>query len=294
LGKVNPLNAQLSLTVMVRLPTVLFSLCLLTGTTLFARLVGVPRAAALGWGVLATAITAAGLSAFVPLPANALPSAPLHLIFAFSVFNMIMTTSIAALVYRARANAGPLYVPSLAWMFAGMGLIALGIAGYTPAQIFLPIDNWYVTYGLVAIFMALGGLAFMKSALEFNRIAYMNDIPDMTELSFFGTPRREAQSESHSAIDVVVYLAGFASNPTHLSPVMKDLRFLTSELNSPTQELTPSQQKLLAKIYNDVLEFLVKQEEIRKYSTTELKQKVNARFKSKVKDVVFWGAITSA
>lgn len=111
--------------------------------------------------------------------------------------------------------------------------------------------------------------------------------------SFFGTGKTQSSGNA-TAIDAVIFLTSLASRPQEIDPMLDKMRTVTA-MQKPGIVLSEKDQLILATIYTNLEQYLIKKEPVRAFTKEELIKKVRARVKPQGKiDAIFWERISNA
>ncbi|HEX7963986.1 MAG TPA: hypothetical protein VF466_05370 [Candidatus Saccharimonadales bacterium] len=99
----------------------------------------------------------------------------------------------------------------------------------------------------------------------------------MSNSSFFGAAPMDATDKRQSPIDIVIYLASMASDPRAIDPILDTVRNVTSRLR-PNETPAPADLQQLARAYNQLEAYLVKDEPLRSYDKAGLDGKILQKF----------------
>lgn len=226
---------------------------------------------AFGW-MLGLGLAALLLPATVPPPINGFDY--LRIVKVVEAVSVIVTL---ILIVKSLQVVSVLYKPALRrflWFY-----VALAVAGVAAviAYLYVPADSWYGSFGIGVVPYVLGGVLGTTAALQFVRLAH-------TEKLVVQTPVARGRQTS---IDIVTFLASFASRPALIDPILDPLRDLTS-VREQSQHLDDTEQRQLAAVYAELEDYLVENEPARRYKRDDLRQMIDIRFRASVDEPVFW------
>lgn len=263
----------------VSIPFVVCIVCLYVGARGFAKLFGVKNILMSPWAAVGLALFISILSVPLPsiVPAN-LPVATL----AISKFGAILPATFnlwtAILSYKARKQAGSLYIPATAWLATYFILdSACSMLGVVFRYVD-PASNSAFDSGYLYIGYAIAGIALLKAAIEFNKIAEGRDtllLPQ--QQTFFGRPKNAGPVSTVSLPDVLTYVAGLSSSMNTIDPLLDDMRVVTAnhEAGTPFDLI---EQKRLATTYLRLERYLAETEPVRSITREELQATIESRF----------------
>jgi hypothetical protein len=148
----------------------------------------------------------------------------------------------------------------------------------------LPAHHWYFNYNIGFSLYIFAGISILMAGVKFNAIAYAEE----DALADRSDTRATATS-----VDVVVFLAGLASDPQMISPILDDLRQITARLGAHERPDGKS-QAMLSSIFLRLEDRLIHGEELRAYSPEDLHQMIEVKFKASVNEPQFWQGIKHA
>src|SRR5688572_32277619 len=94
--------------------------------------------------------------------------------------------------------------------------------------------------------------------------------------SIFGN-KEEPPQESTSSLDIVVYMAGLASNPKAIDQHLDKVREI-SAMFTPESGLTTLHEQILTDVYILLEDYLTTKDPLRSFTKQEIRQKVEAKF----------------
>jgi hypothetical protein len=107
--------------------------------------------------------------------------------------------------------------------------------------------------------------------------------------SLFGSGKA---SVGTSPIDVITYLASLVSRQQEIDPILDVLRQVTARI-TPGESLSREDQALLAGVYDKLIQYLVGKEALRKFTKSELTERVKERFSPDEASGIFWQKVTA-
>jgi hypothetical protein len=175
----------------------------------------------------------------------------LSIVLFFSMMVALRIRSVIAARYRA----------PITYMAASFGMLTFAAFHHVVTAAVLPLDSWYLA-------SELPSLPSLFAAILFIRAGY-----DSASVS-----RRDVvQVGKASPVNVVTYVAGIASRPAEIDPILDKLRLITST-SSKSGQLAAGQEKLLADIYIEIENYLIKHEVLQKIDMKRLRSMVRNRF----------------
>lgn len=244
----------------------------------FARLFGVKSIFASARVATALAVACAALTVLLP---NAVPNIDMtRSTIEISKFAVALPAFFVfwanILVYRARQQAGPLYVSATGWLAGYLLLDSLGSVAGLVARLVQPGNNFAFNAGYMYILYAVSGVVLLKAALEFVKIsAGETSVLEVGE-AVLGKP--VVPSPTDTLVDIVVYTAALTANAHAVDPILDNLRSLTA-VHDHTQPFDAAEQQRLAQTYLGLETYLAEQEPVRKVARDDLRRSVARRFK---------------
>lgn len=88
--------------------------------------------------------------------------------------------------------------------------------------------------------------------------------------SLLGQGQQQVLGPDATFLDVVVYIAGLASRPTEVDPILDPVRELTARL-APDEPLTEAHEDTLCVVYLNLERYLTTKEPLRTFTRQELR-----------------------
>ena len=265
-------NDQSWSVVVTELPFTLMAIFFYIGVRIFAKLVWARTVLTKALPVLGGAAVLSLLVGFGPgLLGSQGVYDPLAAIRFFGLALFICSSVLANEVW---VKTSAFYRRAFTWFLAFFSLTVFNtLCG------FLQDASWMGWFGPASILLYLvAGLLLSITALQFNRVAY-------GEKDKSAQPGKSGTSRS---VDIIIFLAGFASNAEAVDPILDRLRELTAAKTSPDWQPTEADQTQLASIYLSLEDYLVNKEPLRKFEQQALRQMIELQFKDAVNEPIFW------
>lgn len=232
------------------------------GLVRFAKIL-VIHSPALSWLVmLVTVVTLSGLSTALPHAASQVPEQAFDVSQALYITSVVIigfSTYVVLLIKRATSAA---YGSPLRWFIVGLLSSIIALLLLIAANLVGPSYPGLAVLAIVP-FVAAGAF-LMRAGYVFNTIGSYGD----SVSKFHGEV---------SLVDIVVYVAAFASSPHEVDPLLDDMRAITSALK-PNEKPSAADQARLAAVYRSVEQYLVTREPLRKLDTATVRRKVALEF----------------
>lgn len=246
------------------LPFFLAVIFLIIGAQRFARLLDIKHLFTNLWLVFTSALVIAAAIAFIP-PLNVEPSLTFALTLALMGWVTSISFMVAILVLKIKQTVSLRYSEAMHWFFWAFAAECFAAFHYLAMLIVLPEEHWYEPLGLVPVCIA--ALILVYAGYVFDQIGSAD------------RSTQDASATGHSPVDVVVYLARLASNPSEIDILLDDLRIVTSHMNQTDHAILSDEDQLkLASVFNKIKEYLVTKEKMRIYTAEELDEMLNARY----------------
>lgn len=260
--------------VLPEVPFLFMAVFFYVGIRIFARLIGLN-------GILTKAPGVIGLLVVISFPLGLITASSGHSSFDLTTlmqtFNRTLFIVTAILAYQVWQATSPMYKRALAWLSIYLVMTAiLVVVRITDVQPWAkPFIPWYDPIYVVA------GISLFIAALRFNQIAYAEKIK-VSEGREMPTGKGTITS-----VDIVISVAGLASNLQALDKILDPMRQITA-LHESEKQLSEAQQSTLAKVYLQVEDYLTTQEPLRKFEQRDLRQMIELQFKDAVDEPAFW------
>ena len=200
-------------------------------------------------------------------------------IVAIGVFDWLLFGASAILATKIYFFTSPFYKKAFGWLATFFMLTVFNAAaGFLYAIGWI---NWYVEVSTVTYLLA--GLILSITALQFNRVAY-------AEKSKGNLPDDDtSHASTRNSVDLIVFVAGLASNPEAIATILDPLRIITASLSK--KQPNEKEQAALADIYLKLENYLITKEPLRSFNQKDLRQMIELQFKDSVNEPAFWSKI---
>lgn len=239
----------------VVLPYILSISCLFFGMRHFGKLVGLKSLWLSPWLAYGSGIAIAVLLGLIIQSDQAIVL-QLEFFLAVILFFSVM------IALQIRATTAKRYRKALTFMVASLAMLVVAALHHAFTALVLGEDHWYVNSGLTL-------WPPLAAALLFMRVGYSFAIIRLSE---------STESASASPINVITYVASFASNPPAIDKSLDTVRDITSTSASGDSTLSKQQEVALAGVYMELEEYLVKHEPLQKFTKESLREMVRTRF----------------
>lgn len=228
------------------------------GFRYFARLLRI-RPWALSLRIILPALAAlmGGLWLIPPLVPIEVSEVLLHLEVMPMAAYSLLTLFLGIAVLQIQRAAGIRYHRALAWFAAYLVLISIAVAvsalsGFTGRS--PSFEQGIFLLHIVSI------MALVNAGVSFNKITRQTE---------------KAQLTDASAIDLLTYLASYASNPRDIDPILDDLRTITA---TSGKEYSADDMQKLIKVYRKLEDYLTTKEPLRVFTRENLRNMLLERF----------------
>lgn len=113
-------------------------------------------------------------------------------------------------------------------------------------------------------------------------------------MSLFGSLFKTIDSSGSkvigSPLELVTYAAGLVSNPTDIDPLLDPVRKITA-MHAPGEDLSPTNQSVVFKVYLNLEEYLMTRDPIRTFTKDELRNRLDADLTSKLTEYETQGGL---
>lgn len=240
----------------VVLPYILSISCLFFGMRRFGKLIGLKSLWLSPWLAYGTGIVIALLLGFLIQNEQAV-------ILQLEFFLAVLLFFSAAIALRIRSVTAMRYHEALGFMVAGFSMLIFAAFHHAFFVLALPEDHWYTTSGFILWPSLVGAVLFMRVGYSFASIR-LNKLTDATVAA--------------SPVNVITYVASFASNPMAIDTSLDTLRNITSAAD--IDDVGPNKQRdaALADLYKELEEYLVTHEPLQNFTKESLREMVRTRF----------------
>lgn len=165
----------------------------------------------------------------------------------------------AALLWGAMQVVSPTYARSFKWMFAAvLGNFVAGALYVSSA--YLPYPEW-ASASLFGLLFIIDSFVYLAAGYSFSTLQW----------------RLTKQKAAHSTIDIIIFVAGLASQPKEIDAILDQLRGITSQRTS-NAPLSKEHEQLLTEIYLQLEDYLTHKEPLRSFSQAGLRELVHNKF----------------
>lgn len=268
------LGEQAWTTIPIELPFTFMAVAFYVGSRAFARLIGV-RSIILKAKLVYVICMVAGIVVGLVFGLSS-GSQFFDSLVALRFFNILLFILSAVLAYKVWQLASPFYKPAFTWLALFLGLTVFHtICG------FLRELSWMQWFNEVStVIYLIDGFILSTAAWQFNRLAHAEKSGTFIHSNPVGN------ASAKTSVDIVIFLASFASNPTQVDPYLDTVRNITSSVTS--RKLSEAEQIKLAEVYLRIEDFLVNKEPLRRFNQKDLRQMIDLQFKEAVNEPAFW------
>lgn len=254
----------------VILPYIISIVCLFLGVRRFGKVVGLKSLWIAPWLAFPAGIILAIIAGFLIASDQATA-------MQFEIFlGTILLFSVMTVVH-IKAMTAHRYQQALTLLALSLGMLMFAAIHHIIVSLMLPADSWYFNSGIIlwppflaAVFFSWAGLAFASIRLEETR-----------------------PLASTSPVEVITYIASFASNPSAINKPLDTLRSITATVNPNDDTLSKQQEVSLAELYKELEEYLITKEPLQHFTQAALREMVRTRFQfNKQKAPIFWALFT--
>lgn len=257
------------------LPYLLGVIGIFYGIRAFAKLLGIKTL----WTSPAIALAA---TVVISLAATLLPHANVaeddlsfYLALAISIWNSVFITFAAIAAFLIRKKIGEAYTRSTNWLCVALSVIAFAGWHYSIVQLTMTVGDWYYDYSLTIVPFVAGALALLVAGYTFSATDALN------------TKNVQPQLNASLELDIVLYVASLASNPTDIDVTLDTVRIMTSH-RQPGRALSPADKRALADVFRKLENYLLHEDPLRTFSRDELHSGIMKRFKLTSSWIALW------
>lgn len=229
------------------------------------------------WAFVAASVIAV-LVGFLPHVHTDIPPAAFATVNGLNLWcGMILYFAVNGLLHVRKAAAAR-YHTALTWLIAGVSVNVFAAIHFTAVNLMIPADNWYAVYS-PQIPALIGAFLFIRAGYAFTQVK-TNDA---------------ALQTNASPVEVLIYVASLASNPSQIDTSLDRLREITSKLSGNNAALTPEQEASLAIAYTQIEKYLVTSEPLQSFTRQGLREIIRAKFQFKTgTKSPFWNMFAEA
>lgn len=256
----------------VILPYLISIGCIFMGVRRFGKLVGLKGLLLAPWAVLPLAVVVAAASGLVVKGDQAT-------VIQFELFLAVILLFSTLTVLRIRSITAERYRYSLTLLAASLGMLVFAAIHHMFTATVLGESNAYTNSALVLWPPCLSALLFMGVGYSFATIG----------------SRDASATGNTSPVDVITYVASFASNPAAIDKSLDTLRGITATLGDKDASLSKQQETALATLYKDLERYLITNEPLQQFTKVGLREMVRTRFQfNPTNTSVFWSLFTES
>jgi hypothetical protein len=186
----------------------------------------------------------------------------------FNLFKLVTLIPIAAyglaaiMALRLRLKTGSEYKMAFTWLSVGLAFYVVANIGITLIEV-IGFDAWYYSSRAYTAPNIAGDLCLLFAGYCFAAI---------------GRPKvAMAKGQQVTSMDIILHVAGMASDESKIDPMLEDMRVLTSHLE-PGQPIGAEEQKRLRDVYLKIEDFLIHNDRLRTFKKEQLRADVSRAF----------------
>jgi hypothetical protein len=231
-----------------------------------------------GLVAFAATVLISAIVALLPHVKVAIDELSYHIALSLSIWNSVFITFATILAFKVRQQIGLSYADAMNWLFRALAILSFAGWHYTLVQVFFTINDWYYDYSIALIPFVVGGLTLVIAGFTFSSI---NNTDQKNDAAL--APKATVKKSSPTVLtpsqelEVIVYVANLASNPSDIDPILDEVRFITSRLQ-PGQAPSLEDQKVLDSVYTKLEDYLLHQDPLRVFTVDELHERIAKRF----------------
>jgi hypothetical protein len=227
---------------------------------------------------IATAIGAAvSFLPHVPTPVDELTNS---VTVALTTFISVLFVVAAKGTLIIKSKVGASYAHGLAWQFVGFASTAFAGFAYAASLIMTSATSWYSAWSMPAVFFIVAGWIFMKAGYAFSTIDANVEAKWYPQAlrPFFGLTTDVIAVADVSSLDIIVYTMGLTSNPAAIDSLVDGMRVITSRAAHVNITLNDKDQQTLLHIYQQLEDYLVTKDPLRKIDRQAVRHNVEKHF----------------
>lgn len=242
---------------------ILADLLILWGVKGFARLLYITPMMLSWLVVIGVTALVSFLSVFLPHYPSFIPEKALDLSQALYVVSIVMLLFTSSLMILIKRSTGHAYVAATTWFIVAQLSAAVSLIFLFVANMIDPaLLSWLKVPATTPL--AFVGMFSMAAGYAFNKIGPYGES--------VGVLHREV-----TLVDVIEYLASFASNPSSIDPILDDMRVITSSQQAG-QKLSAAEEAKLAATCRNLQDYLINRETLRQFDAETIRKSVSRHF----------------
>ncbi len=177
---------------------------------------------------------------------------------------IICYAAAAYMAFRIRVKVGAEYHRAFTWLTIGLATQAVACIAIGVLEL-VGYDNWYFNSRVYELPNILGDIAILGAAYYFNAIGMA--LPQ----------RRKDAGQSANSVDIILYVAGLASDASKIDPYLDKVRIITASHNT-SEQLNDEMRKAFLDAYTHIEDYLIHDERLRNFDAITLRATVVSRF----------------
>ncbi|HSE29687.1 MAG TPA: hypothetical protein VLA77_03845 [Candidatus Saccharimonadales bacterium] len=240
----------------------------------FAKILGVKSVwSSVTLGV-AVAISTSLMISFLPHVSTGASELVFDVFQSVTVCNVVFVFFAGMLGLQILPKMSVAYKSAVEWLTVAFYILAFGGLHFLIVRLFLTEADWYLDFSLTIIPFTAGAFAFLIAGYKASLLNVIN---------------QPQQSNQVSEIEMVTFLASFASQPSKIESVLDDISSVSAQVK-PGEKLSAAQIAVLKNAYLKLQNYLTTSDPIRVYSKQELQGIIKAKFGNKAFDNFNLGA----
>lgn len=194
-----------------------------------------------------------------------------------AIIPFIMYAAAGVMALRIRQQAGSEYRPAFTWLVIAMAFYVINTLGIILIEV-IGYENVYYAERIYTVPAILGDLCLVFAGYSFTAIG----LPKVVHGS---------SAKTTTSVDIILYVAGKASNQTMIDDHLDDLRTITSHVK-PGEALSPEDEVVLKDTYLGIENFLTTNDPLRNFDRNTLRADIAQHFQLDGNaNTTFWASL---
>lgn len=186
---------------------------------------------------------------------------------------VVLHIAAVLIAVRFRQRLGREYRTAFGWLTVSLLVYLVDVVMVMVLEI-IGYDNWFFNTRAYEIPIILADIMVLITGYYFNKVGLLSEARVNWLQRLLGH-----QPQPASSIDIIVYAAGLAADPSKIDEPLNKMRAITA-LMVPGQPraLTETEQQTLKEVYVAVEQYLVDLDPLRVYEKAKLRDNITTRF----------------
>jgi hypothetical protein len=259
----------------IAIPYLIGVICIFWGMRLLAELLAIKSLLRSFFVALITTAVVSLAASLLPHVQTSIGETLFHVAVGLSIWNAIFITFSMILAFRIRQKIGATYTQSMNWLFGALVALTFAVWHYVVVQLLFTTGDWYYDYSIFIIPSDVCALLFVVAGFTFGTIDTRQESIDVPHNA--PVAPRIFKLSLPQELEVVLYVANLASNPSDVESITQDLRPIESRFRLG-QALSLQDQKTIDLAYTELEDYLLRLDTLRVFTKDELRARIAKRF----------------